>query len=351
MKVTIYTGKPFKTFNGRWDDLGSITIQTIDQIGYYYYEHSFYNRSGTIFSFDEPVKNLDKLIYSNTITTLDPDKVLYFDKSSKYPRFKIKDSGYKRCIKPEKADYIVIGDEISTDYNNDVVLLEDDNFYYIFYSTINDYRINSSDPRRIQYSRDPYAYLRKYPNIFPGGKMPKLIFTGTLYVATHASTIEKIVNGEYKSIITDRALDTVITGTIPHITEAEFESVKSLIESPDRESKGLGLRLLAGYDLSEVWTALKFLLLKNQYELTYTSEWQSTAVKLLRKQLGYLSSFNVYNIKNYMTLEPKSDLDKTLLRRMLIDAIKEKVGSDLRWLNEQLKDANPYDIKIDIKVE
>lgn len=31
-----------------------------------------------------------------------------FDKSSKFPRFKLEQTSYKRCIKEAKADYIVL---------------------------------------------------------------------------------------------------------------------------------------------------------------------------------------------------------------------------------------------------
>ena len=36
--------------------------------------------------------------------------VCYFDSSSKFPRFKLMESKFKRCIKPEKATVGIIGD-------------------------------------------------------------------------------------------------------------------------------------------------------------------------------------------------------------------------------------------------
>lgn len=34
---------------------------------------------------------------------------LYFDKSATFPRYKLEGSGFKRCIKKEKADFIIVG--------------------------------------------------------------------------------------------------------------------------------------------------------------------------------------------------------------------------------------------------
>lgn len=352
MKATLYSGKPFMAFRGRWDCLDEISIPTPEYINNAYYEHRSYNRPDSVLSLDTQVKGLQPVIYKNVITELKPDKVLYFDKSSKYPRFKIKDSGYKRCIKPDKADYIVIGDECRCEYCSEILLLEDENFFYVFSARMTGYYMQRNSEIRDAYNKDAYAFLKKHPNMFPNKKVPKAVFQGDLYVTNFATTAVKIINGEYKlPIITDKALDTIISGTMPQITEDEFESVRSLIESPDKESKGLGLRLLAGYDLSEVMSSIKFLFIRNQYELTYTSEWNTTAVKLLRKQLGYIPNYNMYSIRDYMQIEPKSDLDKTLLRKMIIDSIKIKVGRDLQWLQECIKESNPYDIKIDIKIE
>ena len=44
------------------------------------------------------------------ISTLTPNAVLYFSTTSEFPRFKLSDTGYKRCIKIEKADFIVMGE-------------------------------------------------------------------------------------------------------------------------------------------------------------------------------------------------------------------------------------------------
>ena len=41
-------------------------------------------------------------------STLTPNAVLYFSTSSEFPRFKLSDTGYKRCIKIEKADFMAV---------------------------------------------------------------------------------------------------------------------------------------------------------------------------------------------------------------------------------------------------
>ena len=43
-------------------------------------------------------------------STLTPNTTLYFSASSEFPRFKLTDTGYKRCIKIDKADFVVMGE-------------------------------------------------------------------------------------------------------------------------------------------------------------------------------------------------------------------------------------------------
>ena len=43
----------------------------------------------------------------STVKSIPNKSKLYFDKSSKFPRFKLEQTEYKRCIKIDKADYIV----------------------------------------------------------------------------------------------------------------------------------------------------------------------------------------------------------------------------------------------------
>ena len=48
--------------------------------------------------------------YSKSLAVGVPGKKIYFHPKSKFPRFKLCETSYKRCIKKGKEDFIIIGD-------------------------------------------------------------------------------------------------------------------------------------------------------------------------------------------------------------------------------------------------
>ena len=70
--------------------------------------------------------------------TLKSGDTLYFSKSSEFPRFKLQGSEYKRCIKLDKADCVVVGG-LTGNQDNSYVFLEDElNIYCVrpYYTTM-----------------------------------------------------------------------------------------------------------------------------------------------------------------------------------------------------------------------
>lgn len=53
-----------------------------------------------------------------------------FDKSSKFPRFKLEQTTYKRCIKESKADYIVLNIDKALHSSNVKLFETQDAFYF-----------------------------------------------------------------------------------------------------------------------------------------------------------------------------------------------------------------------------
>ena len=76
--------------------------------------YRFFPKEGSLFSqnsiidLQPSVRKLD----SSRFGTLADSGVLFFDKSATFPRYKLAESNYKRCIKVEKADFIVISKDI-----------------------------------------------------------------------------------------------------------------------------------------------------------------------------------------------------------------------------------------------
>ena len=60
--------------------------------------------------FPTDISNLKTLMdqYSKSLTVWVPGKKIYFHPKSKFPRFKLMGTDYKRTIKPDKCDCIVV---------------------------------------------------------------------------------------------------------------------------------------------------------------------------------------------------------------------------------------------------
>lgn len=89
--------------------------------GKYYKSHPEIYRDNGIFalfrSFYSPhyickgeVSSLTNKINNNIIKkeNINQSATLYFDKACTFPRYKLQDTNFKRCVKLDKADYIVI---------------------------------------------------------------------------------------------------------------------------------------------------------------------------------------------------------------------------------------------------
>ena len=54
-------------------------------------------------------RKLDKKYFG----TIEAPATLYFDKSATFPRYKLEGTEFKRCIKKDKADAIIVGEQIA----------------------------------------------------------------------------------------------------------------------------------------------------------------------------------------------------------------------------------------------
>jgi len=91
-----------------------------------------YGSRPDILTFDSPEDIKKKL--NSLRTQIQDNQVLFFGKTSKYPRFKLSDSNLKRCIKAEKADIVIIDNDISFSKTTYDELFEDELYYYVLSS-------------------------------------------------------------------------------------------------------------------------------------------------------------------------------------------------------------------------
>ena len=181
------------------------------------------------------------------VSTLTPNATLYFSASSEFPRFKLTDTGYKRCIKIDKADFIVMG-ELKLDQCDNCDLFEDEeHFYLIDYSRMS-FQYRSDQSKINAFKANPEQYIRNH-HLYYGATLT-LVYHGPICYGQVGSTdVEHIMNGDYKKVITDKDLDTVVNGTFDKLDVDSVASICDMLDSPDKVTNGVGLKVLTGYNI------------------------------------------------------------------------------------------------------
>lgn len=209
--------------------------------------------------FLQPPANISSLIKSSK-GTLQPKQTLYFGKTSGFPRFKLSESDFKRCIKLEKADVVVVG---NLDINQEQFdcILEDEEYIYIIDNWKAKNYIRCRDPKnRAAWDTDYVQYI-KDNGLFYGSKIEK-IYSGIASVTIRniAFDLENIMNGTYKNIVTDKELDGVINKNFDTLGVDDLTSICDMLDSPDKTTQGLGLKMLCGYNINDVVLTVRTIL-------------------------------------------------------------------------------------------
>ena len=299
-----------------------------------------------------PISNNDycNKIKNATTKELKEGSKLYFSKNSKFPRFKIKDTSFKRVIKIDKSDCVVIHESPINFYIEHRYILEGEECYYVVQGAL-PCQYRTSSRYGDEYAQDWYGFLKRRPFIFKENATPKILYEDVTICYPQGDLVYNIMTDQIKAIITDTDLDTIVSKSLNKLNKDDFFSIRDLLKSPDKSSVGLGLRLLTGYDISDVKTAVKVLLQSTYYACSYTPEWNSVAVKQLRDK--YILSpvgTSISSIRTYLMYSPQSDLDKELCGIMLKDCIEGAFKDASRALEETINRSD-YDIKISVNVE
>ena len=233
--------------------------------------------------------NLPKFMDSFT-SNIDKDSVIYYDKSTKYPRTKSALYGYKRCIKPEKADIVVLGHLPNVKVSS------------------NNYIIFTNSKNKIIYSI-PIEYLDRY---FKGSieliaNLPefkdttlKIIHEGRIqFVWDPTGMIEKFNSGVYnKPFLMDTDLDKVINCNLPDPTLDDIIAIDEMIKSQDNNTIRLGSTIAAGFNVTK-WP-LTFRLLFERYH-----NWQNpfnggnlSIVAQMSKSLQLSGGWSLWSVIN-----------------------------------------------------
>lgn len=275
---------------------------------------------------------LDK-IKENLIT--DTSKInlsatLYFDKSSTFPRFKLQETDFTRCVKLDKADYIVIP-KLS--------------------KNVRDYEIMSSQAYKFNF-RDAEVYCEstmyhKYKCLHEVAESvphTKFLVTDTKAEALFLLNLLTIYD---KPLIYDTDLEQLISKDLEKLDEENLSSLYDMLHSSDESSVELGCKLLATFDVHEVSLATSMLLFLTQDHWIPNKGSNATSFKSMLKTLNYPDYGYRYIDHVFHDHAIQSDKDRQLAKKLIEPWIRTQIE---QVTNMKIENC-PFKIEIDIEIE
>lgn len=285
-------------------------------------------------------------------STLTPNTTLYFSASSEFPRFKLTNTGYKRCIKIDKADFVVMGELKLSQCNNCYLFEDEEHFYLVDYDRMyfqyqsNQNKINTFKANPEQYIRDHHLYY---------GATLTLVYHGPICYGQAGSTdIEHIMNGDYKKVITDKDLDLAINGTFDKLDMDTLASICDMLDSPDKVTKGVGLKVLTGYNVQATPLTIRTMLGLRE-SLSSCPEWKSVGVQQVLSSIGW-AGFGCFPGQLWNLLPKKgeenkyTEEDKNLVKDIYMRAAKYFMDTAMKQVNDTgIPNTFGWTISYDIK--
>lgn len=298
-------------------------------------------RSETGYSLEPmKVKWIEKTYYKYLVSQiqyvdLKPHTTLYFSKSSNFPRVKLENSCFKRCIKVDKADYVVINpDSLTT-------------------NEITHHYIDLGDKICLASYYDTY-YNKDDVEKFLGCEVDSRK-TMTFYELTEKrNDLVQLMIDPSVEFISDDTLNKSINEGDETLDESTMMAIYGMLNSTDTESIELGLKMLTGFNLNKTPVTISTLLLLNQ-RWYHTNAYTNVLVQNMMEQLNMssmrgASSFfpgNIMPLRTYFRNHQVDEYDKALAKKLIIEHAKKHV---LIKMAEDEKFLANYDIKINIEV-
>ena len=285
-------------------------------------------------------KDFNAKLAAKTVKTINPGSTLFFSSSSKFPRFKLAESDYKRCIKIEKANYIVY-DDIPIKGSSEVIMLEDETYVYVWRKgwSSSSFSSRTAFGLRSEWDKDPIEYIKNH-HLYYGAEI-NLLYEGKAMVVNnkYKPLIDLVLdpNNNTISFVTDKLLDEKINGTFDVLDEEAVRSICDMLDSPDRTTQGVGLKVLTGYNVQETPLTVRTILGLRE-NLCGCTEWKGVGVQQVLKSIDWhgFGRFpaNVYNILPSKDDLPKyTDYDKSLVSHVYKNAV-------LSFMNQKLDEIN-----------
>lgn len=286
------------------------------------------SRSNSVY-IEGKIDDIKKKIASSK-GTLTTNGTLFFGKSSTFPRFKLGESGFKRCIKVDKADNVVIGNIVGDSWGT-MEFYEDEEYVYYISDLLNmsSYQLDNSFKNRtkkLQFSADPIKYIINHHLFYGSNFTPCYKGEITNFNKDCGEDVVNILNGTYKNLVMDNEVDKAVNNTFDTITAEDLKGICDMLDSPDQTTQGLGLKMLFGYNIQDTPLTVRTLLgLRDK--LSYLSEWKGVGVQQVLSSIGWkgFGSFpsRLWNIlPEHKDFSKYSDYDKSLVKDIYIRAAK-----------------------------
>lgn len=271
--------------------------------------------------------------------TLTQNGTLFFGKSSTFPRFKLGDSGFKRCIKVDKADNVVVGSITGTNYGQ-LEFYEDEEHIY----EVSNLRANYISDRsfrdaskRAAFKLDPIKYVKDHHLFYGANFTPCYQGEITSFNKDCGEDVVNILNGTYKNLIMDNEVDKAVNNTFDTITAEDLKGICDMLDSPDQTTQGLGLKMLFGYNVQDTPLTVRTLLGLRE-KLGNLNEWKGVGVQQVLSSIGW-KGFGQFPSRLYNILPEAKDFskyteyDKNLVKDIYIRAAKAYMDSAMRQVN------------------
>lgn len=274
---------------------------------------------------DDYKNKLKNVVDKNAVNL---QSTLYFDKGSTFPRLKLDGTDFKRCIKIDKADYIVIP-QLQVNYakftQNYKYKIEKGNTVYLL----------------TEQNKNEYPCLINF--IEP--------FEGVGYYCTitkkDAETIYNILANYNKPFIYEKDLNGIISKDLEKLDQENIDAIYDMLRSSDPASIELGCKLLSSFDVNECNLTTSILLFLTQDSWISNKGAKSVLFKNMLNSITYPDYG--YRIIDYVFREhgAVSEKDRTLAKNLIRPWIIQTIEQIAKFNIEKC----PFKVNIKVEVE
>lgn len=268
----------------------------------------------------------------NTVKTIKDNAVLMFDKSSKFPRFKLEQTSYKRCIKEAKADYIVVNIDKSPRSSYIKLWETKDAFYYSYWKgETADLASALSIPVTMITA---YGDTRIYPDL-----------------TKHQIAYMNLLNNKYsKPVILDDDLNKIVDSQNQALTQDDVDQIMAMLQSSDNETAGLALKLLTNYNVMATPCTVRYMLITTHHNWRWCNAKTSVSVKNMIDTLD-LGSFSSYFPACLHYCIKQGEACEGVDREMFQKFISDKTTTSLQsYVESAYGSLSKYGIKVELNI-